>query len=47
MNHEKKEETTISVQLSTGDDFHIDVDAHTRTIDALLCIRVVFSVKFN
>ena len=24
------------VQLSTGEDFHIDVDAHTRTIDALL-----------
>lgn len=32
----KQEENSIMVQLSTGEDFHIDVDAHTRTIDALL-----------
>ena len=36
-----KEDTSILVQLSTGDEFNLIVDGHTRTIDALL--RLSFS----
>ena len=37
----EKTDTHVYVQLSTGDEFTIEADGHTRTIDALL--RLCFS----